>query len=134
MLFDRPWGRPPVENCIASSSSSGFTSGSLPLYGQGQLQQNSRRHHSCIVRIAAPEKEAKGKQSNNGAKGKQSNHGDRKPMIYEKEEVEYGDGAVTKASNDPREIFPPLRADKGCCKQSGFQAHSASGGLPAHAS
>ena len=102
MLFDRPWGRPPVENCIASCSNSGLTSGCLPFCGQGHkythchLFQKGRRYHSSTVSIAAPEKEAKGKQSING---------DKKPMIYEKERVEYGDGAVTKASNDLIETF-----------------------------
>lgn len=97
MLFDRPWGRPPVENCIASSSNPVSATGSLPFCGYShkylhcQPCQNGRRPPSSIVRIAAPEKEAKGKEANNGA---------RKPMIYEKEEVEYGDGAVTKASID----------------------------------
>lgn len=95
MLFDRPWGRPPVDNCIASSSNGGLAPGYLspPVQGHPYEQchplQRARRSQRCIVRIAAPEKEVKGKHSSSS---------ERKPMIYEKEEVEYGDGAVTKAS------------------------------------
>ena len=97
MLFDRPWGRPPTEACSASCSAPSHLRPptSQPTSGQwvpkASLRSQGKRC-TLIARVAAPEaaeKETAVRKPSNVHKGDE-------PMVYEDEEVNYGDGAVTK--------------------------------------
>ena len=97
MLFDRPWGRPPTEACSASCSAPSHLRPptSHPTCSQWTPKPSLRsqgKRDALIARVAAPEaaeKETAVRKASNIHKGDE-------PMVYENEEVNYGDGAVTK--------------------------------------
>ena len=91
MLFERPWGPPPKDICTASCSTpvlpqaKHFTSPLRTINTHLYSSQHCRGAQDFRLRVAAPERE-------NEAKNKSV----EKPMVYQKERVEYGDGAVIK--------------------------------------
>ena len=107
-MFERPWGRPPVDICTASCSNS-VLSPAKPFQSQLGRQKSAQynvldlgRGHSGSgkIRVAAPERES--------AKEKKSGNNGEKPMIYAEEKVEYADGAVVKVIPSRADLWPSL--------------------------